>query len=41
MDNNINVTVINPSHVKTPMTEIIDKDLYDEDIPAYLEEWLD
>lgn len=41
MDKNINVTVINPSHVKTPMTEIIDKGLYDEDIPAYLEGWLD
>jgi NAD(P)-dependent dehydrogenase (short-subunit alcohol dehydrogenase family) len=41
MDKNINVTVINPSHVKTPMTEIIDKGLYDENIPAYLEGWLD
>ena len=41
MDKNINVTVINPSHVKTPMTEIIDKGLYEEDIPAYLEGWLD
>ena len=41
MDKNINVTVINPSHVKTPMTEIIDKGLYDEDIPAYLDGWLD
>ena len=41
MDKNINVTVVNPSHVKTPMTEIIDKGLYDEDIPAYLEGWLD
>jgi NAD(P)-dependent dehydrogenase (short-subunit alcohol dehydrogenase family) len=41
MDKNINVTVINPSHVKTPMTEIIDKGLYDENLPAYLEGWLD
>jgi len=41
MDKNINVTVINPSHVKTPMTEIIDKGLYEENIPAYLEGWLD
>jgi NAD(P)-dependent dehydrogenase (short-subunit alcohol dehydrogenase family) len=41
MEKNINVTVINPSHVKTPMTEIIDKGLYDENIPAYLEGWLD
>ena len=41
MDKNINVTVVNPSHVKTPMTEIIDKGLYDENIPAYLEGWLD
>jgi len=38
---NIGVTVINPSHVKTPMTEIIDKGLYDENLPAYLEGWLD
>lgn len=41
MDKNINVTVVNPSHVKTPMTEIIDKGLYEEDIPAYLDGWLD
>jgi len=41
MDKNINVTVINPSHVKTPMTEIIDKGLYEKNIPAYLEGWLD
>ncbi len=41
MDKNINVTVINPSHVKTPMTEIIDKGMYEENIPAYLEGWLD
>jgi NAD(P)-dependent dehydrogenase (short-subunit alcohol dehydrogenase family) len=41
MDRNINVTVVNPSHVKTPMTEIIDKGLYEDDIPAYLDGWLD
>ena len=29
MKKRIGVTVINPSHVKTPMTEIIDKGLYD------------
>lgn len=40
-DKRIGVTVINPSHVKTPMTEIIDKGLYDETIPAYLEGWVD
>lgn len=40
-DKNIGVTVINPSHVKTPMTEIIDQGLYDGDIPAYLDGWLD
>lgn len=38
---NIGVTVINPSHVKTPMTAIINQGLYDGDIPAYLEGWLD
>ena len=41
MEKNINVTVVNPSHVKTPMTEIIDKGLYDMDKPAYLDGWLD
>jgi NAD(P)-dependent dehydrogenase (short-subunit alcohol dehydrogenase family) len=41
MKKKIGVTVINPSHVKTPMTEIIDKGLYDGHIPAYLEGWLD
>lgn len=40
-DKKIGVTVINPSHVKTPMTEIIDQGLYDETLPAYLEGWLD
>jgi len=40
-DKNIGVTVINCSHVKTPMTEIIDKGFYDGTIPAYLEGWLD
>ena len=38
---NIGVTVINPSHVKTPMTMIIDQGIYDGDIPAYLDGWLD
>lgn len=40
-DKNIGVTVLNPSHVKTPMTEIIDKGLYDGDLPAYIDGWLD
>ena len=38
---NIGVTVINPSHVKTPMTEIIDQGIYESDLPAYLDGWLD
>jgi NAD(P)-dependent dehydrogenase (short-subunit alcohol dehydrogenase family) len=38
---NIGVTVVNPSHVKTPMTKIIDQGLYDGDLPAYTEGWLD
>jgi len=37
----VGVTVLNPSHVRTPMTEIIDKGLYDGDLPAYTEGWLD
>ena len=41
MHKNIGVTVLNPSHVKTPMTEIIDKGLYDGDLPAYVDGWLD
>lgn len=41
MDKNIGVTVINPSHVKTPMTKIIDKGLFAEDLPAYVDGWLD
>jgi NAD(P)-dependent dehydrogenase (short-subunit alcohol dehydrogenase family) len=41
VDKNIGVTVINPSHVKTPMTEIIDQGIYEGDIPAYLDGWLD
>lgn len=41
MNKKIGVTVINPSHVKTPMTEIIDKGLYDGTLPAYLDGWLD
>jgi NAD(P)-dependent dehydrogenase (short-subunit alcohol dehydrogenase family) len=40
-DKKIGVTVLNPSHVKTPMTEIIDRGLYDSDLPAYLDGWLD
>ena len=40
-DKKIGVTVINPSHVATPMTAIIDKGLYDGDIPAYIDGWLD
>ncbi len=40
-DKHIGVTVINPSHVKTPMTEIIDKGLFDGDKPAYVDGWLD
>jgi NAD(P)-dependent dehydrogenase (short-subunit alcohol dehydrogenase family) len=40
-EKSIGVTVLNPSHVKTPMTEIIDKGLYDRDLPAYLDGWLD
>ena len=38
---NIGVTVLNPSHVKTPMTEVIDKGVYDGDLPAYTDGWLD
>jgi NAD(P)-dependent dehydrogenase (short-subunit alcohol dehydrogenase family) len=38
---NIGVTVLNPSHVRTPMTEIIDKGLYDGDLVAYTDGWLD
>jgi NAD(P)-dependent dehydrogenase (short-subunit alcohol dehydrogenase family) len=41
MGKRIGLTVINPSHVKTPMTEIIDKGLYDGSLPAYLDGWLD
>jgi NAD(P)-dependent dehydrogenase (short-subunit alcohol dehydrogenase family) len=37
----IGVTVLNPSHVKTPMTQIIDQGLYDGDLPAYIDGWLD
>ena len=40
-DKKIGVTVLNPSHVKTPMTEIIDKGLYDGNLPAYVDGWLD
>lgn len=38
---NIGVTVLNPSHVKTPMTEVIDKGIYDGDLEAYTDGWLD
>ncbi|MGO3603652.1 MAG: SDR family oxidoreductase [Enterococcus malodoratus] len=38
---NIGVTVINPSHVKTPMTEVIDTGIYDGDLAAYTDGWLD
>lgn len=41
MHKNIGVTVLNPSHVRTPMTEIIDSGLYDGDLPAYTDGWLD
>jgi len=41
MHKKIGVTVLNPSHVKTPMTEIIDKGLYDGDLEAYTDGWLD
>ena len=41
VDKNIGVTVINPSHVKTPMTEVIDSGTYDGDLPAYTDGWLD
>lgn len=41
MNKKIGVTVINPSHVKTPMTEVIDSGVYDGDLPAYVEGWLD
>lgn len=38
---NIGVTVINPSHVKTPMTEVIDQGIYEDGRTAYLDGWLD
>lgn len=40
-DKKIGVTVINPSHVKTPMTQVIDKGVFDGDKPAYIDGWLD
>lgn len=40
-DKGIGVTVINPSHVATPMTKIIDTGLYDDGLEAYTEGWLD
>lgn len=41
MKKKIGVTVINPSHVKTPMTEVIDSGIYDGDLTAYTDGWLD
>lgn len=41
MHKKIGVTVLNPSHVKTPMTEIIDTGRYDGDLVAYTDGWLD
>lgn len=41
MNKNIGVTVLNPSHVKTPMTEVIDTGIYDGDLEAYTDGWLD
>ncbi|SQI36697.1 D-beta-hydroxybutyrate dehydrogenase [Leminorella richardii] len=41
MKKNIGVTVLNPSHVKTPMTEVIDTGIYDGNLPAYTDGWLD
>lgn len=41
MNKKIGVTVINPSHVKTPMTEVIDSGIYDGDLDAYVDGWLD
>lgn len=40
MNKNIGVTVINPSHVKTPMTEILDSGVYDGG-KVHTEGWLD
>lgn len=40
-DKMVGVTVINPSHVATPMTKIIDSGLYDDGLEAYVEGWLD
>jgi NAD(P)-dependent dehydrogenase (short-subunit alcohol dehydrogenase family) len=40
-DKGVGVTVINPSHVRTPMTETIDRGVYDGDLPAFLDGWLD
>lgn len=41
MHKKIGVTVLNPSHVATPMTKIIDQGLYDGDLEAYTDGWLD
>ena len=40
-DKKIGVTVINPSHVATPMTEVIDSGTYDDGLTAYTDGWLD
>jgi NAD(P)-dependent dehydrogenase (short-subunit alcohol dehydrogenase family) len=40
MDKNIGVTVINPSHVKTPMTEVLDSGVYDGG-KVHTDGWLD
>jgi NAD(P)-dependent dehydrogenase (short-subunit alcohol dehydrogenase family) len=40
-DKKIGVTVINPSHVATPMTEIIDSGTYDDGLVAFTDGWLD
>lgn len=39
-ESNIAVTVLNPSHVKTPMTDIISTGISSAGFPAYLEGWL-
>lgn len=40
MNKNIGVTVINPSHVKTPMTEVLDSGTYDGGV-VHTDGWLD
>lgn len=41
MKKNIGVTVINPSHVKTPMTEVLDHGVYDNGLMVHTDGWLD